>query len=428
MNSWRTAQSTVIGNSHIKADTECQDAHVVELVKDGQWAIAVVCDGAGSAPRSQEGASHVSRFIADTLVDLVAQFDSRAPGPWLNDYVIQKILEVREELRELAGDDDVKVLNCTLVACLVGPDGGFTFHIGDGNIVGGYENPNSPNAEIEVFHSLPENGEYANETYFITESDWVKHLRFKSVPALDWFLCCSDGGAALAMANEENLKLGFIVPVITQVFSSEDASTSSAKLSKYLSDPQADAVTGDDKTIVLACKPIVIEKMHKYFPEAERQSGNASSPKANSLIQKKRNNLKPFGDSNTPHSVFVLDGSSQRKKLAAITTLIFLLLIGLRMLPMAPFGSIGYDRIDYGNGKIYNGKVKDKTPNGIGVMSYADGSASFGNWTQEVRSGEIASRDPNGTISIEYWCNGQILEQNPPCNIGDVAQEEPLAE
>jgi hypothetical protein len=286
LNSWNVAHSTVIGANHIKAGTKCQDAHVVELIDDGQWVISVVCDGAGSAPRSLEGARHVSRYIADVLVDLVAQFKLKPPGPWINDFIIQQILNVRAELHELASNDEIKALNCTLVACLIGPNGGFSFHIGDGNIVGGYRNKNSSAERIELYHSLPENGEYANETYFITENDWVKHLRFRSVPPLDWFLCCSDGGTSLVMNNEKEIKQGFLLPVITAVFGSDDKIDSSARLAKFLGDPKADTVTGDDKTIVLACKPSVLDRINDYFPSTATSTDKIKISKEDAISKK----------------------------------------------------------------------------------------------------------------------------------------------
>ena len=270
MESWITAQASVVGSSHIESGSPCQDAHVVREIKANEWLVAVVCDGAGSASRSDEGAQYVANFVADEFCRLADLFDSRPPGSWINDFLLERILELRAELKSLAGKDDIQELNCTLVACLVGPDGGFSLHIGDGNLVGGYTEKDHNPPTRNLYHSLPENGEYANETFFITENHWVKHIRLTSLPPLDWVLCLSDGGAALAMEGEKTLKDKFLIPVINDVFKHEDSESRLALLEKYLKDPKADSVTSDDKTMVVACKSSVIVDMEEYITKAQQ--------------------------------------------------------------------------------------------------------------------------------------------------------------
>jgi hypothetical protein len=57
---WRYAASSVIGTSHLKIGTSCQDANECQLLSsasDEEIFVAVLSDGAGSAEHSEEGSN-----------------------------------------------------------------------------------------------------------------------------------------------------------------------------------------------------------------------------------------------------------------------------------------------------------------------------------------------------------------------------------
>lgn len=279
MHKWTTAHASVIGASHISTNTPCQDASVILTTQADEWLVIVVSDGAGTATRAEEGATYVSQFFSEELIKLVSELNTRAPGHWINDFVIEKVLETRKALRQLSKSDEIRDFNCTLVACLLGPKGGFSIHIGDGAIVGGYRSENQGEVSNHLFISEPENGEYANETFFITEGDWIKHLRITPMPALDWVICCTDGGCSLSMINDRDIKQGFLEPVIKEIFDIKDKKYRNEKLSHFLSDPKANKVTGDDKTIAIAIK------LEKTFPNyQDSQELQNKIPKEKLLI------------------------------------------------------------------------------------------------------------------------------------------------
>lgn len=255
---WIIASASVIGSSHQKTSAPCQDASVIQISESGEWVAIVVSDGAGTASHSQEGSSFLATFFARSLISLSAELSSRAPGQWINDYVIERILEARHSLRAKADSDDISKYHCTLVACLLGPSGGFAIHIGDGAIFGGRagHGPISGEAELNdnFFISAPDNGEYSNETYFVTEGNWIKNLRITPMPRLDWIYACTDGGTALSMVSDKEPKEGFIVPVLKEVLNKSNTADRNATLVDILANPQADKVTGDDKTIAIACR------------------------------------------------------------------------------------------------------------------------------------------------------------------------------
>ena len=274
---WLTANASVRGASHVKTGAPCQDESFVKTSPDGKWVVLVVSDGAGTAGRADEGSKHVVKYFSEELLKLVKALEDQPPGNWVNDFVIEKVLETRKSLRRLAQADNIRDFNCTLVACLQGPHGGFSIHIGDGSIVGGYRERSNGDEVGRLFVSNPENGEYANETFFITEKDWIRHLRITPMPKLDWVLCCTDGGGALALVNDDTPKIGFLEPVMERLFQFDDQQLRQKALADYLSDVQSNKVTGDDKTLALAIQPSKVQNLDWYKP-TELTNG-ASIPK-----------------------------------------------------------------------------------------------------------------------------------------------------
>jgi len=267
---WESVGVSAVGSSHLKTGTPCQDTCVTRYSADGEWIAVVVSDGAGSASRSQEGSAYVSKFFADELLRLVEHLKTRPPGNWISDFIIEKVLQTRNQLRDYSNSDDLSDFHCTLVACLQGPSGGFAVHLGDGAIVGGYTKGTSNQVVKETFLSEPENGEYANETYFVTESSWVKHLRIAPLPKMDWFICCTDGGESLIFRSRSELKHGFLEPVFAELRSLTTTTDRVDKLKRFLEDPQAEKVTGDDKTLVFVGQKTFIGNF-KDYPLSARQ-------------------------------------------------------------------------------------------------------------------------------------------------------------
>jgi hypothetical protein len=270
MSIWYTSGSSIIGQSHISTNTPCQDKHQIRTSLNGEWIAIAICDGAGSAEFSEQGATITSSYFCSELIRLSEQLQTRAPGGWINDFVISCVLNVRESLRSAAGIDDLRGYHCTLVSALLGPTGGFAIHIGDGAIFGGTFNSDLNNKSTELnsnfFISKPENGEYANETFFITEGNWIKHLRITPLPALSWFVACTDGGASLLLDNDLTVKPKFLAPFLEKQIN--DKFVNKNYINEILSDPQANKLTADDKTIVVAVRNIesIIKHSIQFTP------------------------------------------------------------------------------------------------------------------------------------------------------------------
>jgi hypothetical protein len=306
MQNWLYSGASVMGQSHQISNVPCQDKFSCKVSGDGRWLSVAVSDGAGSALNAEAGAEITSTIFCEELLGLSKQLDTRAPGEWINDFVVECVLKVRNQLRTKAKSDDIKSFHCTLVAALVGPEGGFSIHIGDGSIFGGQFKNDTKSGEVELNShfviSKPENGEYTNETFFITEGNWIKHLRVTPLPKLDWVVACTDGGAALILEKEIEVKPKFLVPFFQELIS--DKFTKNNYISEVLSDPKANALTTDDKTIFVAMRSSSIQARPLIFTKNESVKVNSPAEPKQALQPEEQNTQVGLGvKKNSPKSI-----------------------------------------------------------------------------------------------------------------------------
>ena len=297
MTNWVYSYSSVIGQGHIQTGLPCQDSSSVLESADGQWLAIAVSDGAGSAKHSELSSRFITDFFSKSLISLSEELGKREIGAWINDYVVECILKARNELRKLANSDNLRDYHCTLVACLLGETGGFLIHIGDGAVIGGKTIPTE--TKSDYFSSLPENGEYSNETFFVTEGDWIKRLRITPINSVDWIMLGTDGGTSLSMVNDSEPKWGFVVPLFEMIKKEKDLDKRNAKLKSVLADTQADKLTGDDKTICLAFrKGAAIDKAEAKQIESDTEIPSLDQTEKKGpqedLVQEQRSNKPSF--------------------------------------------------------------------------------------------------------------------------------------
>jgi hypothetical protein len=259
-NAWLVTKAVVRGKSHIDRGMPCQDYCDVQVSHDGRWLVAVVSDGAGTAARAEEGARLVAQHVARSLLDEIAKIETRGPGVWLKDRVHATLIDVREQLRD-AGPD-IRAFSSTLVGVLVGPTGGFFFHIGDGAALGSHatllDGPGGDQGAIglwtEIVISEPENGEFANETFFVTQDDWDKHLRSSILSGgTDIVVLMSDGAMPFVVQNGMP-NSPFIDPLIAQLLRTPDAGQRDRLVQQYLESPETYPITNDDKTLFIGLR------------------------------------------------------------------------------------------------------------------------------------------------------------------------------
>jgi len=246
---FRVFAAAAIGSSHLEGNIPCQDAFA--HARAGDVLVAVVCDGAGSASHSHVGSSRFARAVADALAERAAQIPEAlcdADPADLAEAARLAISAERSALRSLADEEGVALdaFAATLVCAVIGPGGGWFLHVGDGigacELAGGGE-----------VLSLPENGEYANETYFVTGSAWSEHLRMTAIPGPVRVLALMSDGAAPFVMGKGNTGLfrPFMDPV-ERFLAATDEATGSAGLAGTLGDPRTHTITTDDKTLLVA--------------------------------------------------------------------------------------------------------------------------------------------------------------------------------
>ena len=238
---WRIYAASAIGKGHIDGGIPCQDAF--SQVSGDEWVVAVVCDGAGSAAKSEIG----SRACADAISSFLAKCVGD-PTAVCERSIVERAVEAARagiDGHAVALNVSSRELACTLVGAVLHGQGGYLFHIGDGMAV-------VELAEGPPVLSLPENGEYSNETYFVTDADWQAHLRV--VPFSGVIRCLtlmSDGPMPFAINRERTgLFDPYMAPVKSFLSTAGEAEGSEA-LQATLLDERTWSITSDDKTILL---------------------------------------------------------------------------------------------------------------------------------------------------------------------------------
>lgn len=238
---WRVFAASSIGKSHIDGGLPCQDAYGSSF--DNGRLVAVVCDGAGSANKSDIGARECADSICKFLSGVVGSSSS-----CITPSVIEQAIEVARAHLQLCTYDigvSLRELACTVVGVLLFQDGGCLFHIGDGMAV-------IELADDSSTLSLPENGEYANETYFVTGDDWRFHLRITSFSGtIRCISLMSDGAMPFAVNRGKTAMFGPFIDPVRSFLATVDEAVGSEALLATLADERTWSITNDDKSLLL---------------------------------------------------------------------------------------------------------------------------------------------------------------------------------
>jgi hypothetical protein len=248
---WKAGGISVAGFAHEEDDIPCQDAYAFKIRDDG-WLVAAVADGAGSVAKSHIGAQAyvsavVGRFAAEP--DLSAMTEEAMVGSFIDEInsTTQILLDTDVDGATLS-DVSRSEFAATIVMVVGHADGGTFFHVGDGAGVA-LKLMNFADAVI----SKPQNGEYANETYFVTMDDWEDHLRITSFDnTFDTVVLMSDGVTPMAMTKGCEAPFpSFVRPVIEYLLKA-DPEVGQTTLHNTLTQDKIRAITGDDKTLFWA--------------------------------------------------------------------------------------------------------------------------------------------------------------------------------
>jgi hypothetical protein len=252
---WRTAYASVVGTSHIKTGSPCQDTGgcaVVAAPDDSEILVAAVSDGAGTACRSEAGSAlAVGRFLTEFA-------EAAGADPQLSSidrgFVDKWLVSFRDQIAEMAETEGQHIRDyaCTLLGAVIGPHRSAYLQIGDGAIVVAGEEAGEYNW---IF--WPQHGEYANSTYFLTQDDAAEALLFETGPPVHEIALFSDGIERLVLDLSTKIVHSPAFSPIFQWLAStnpDESASPSPALATYLASDHVNSRTDDDKTLVMATR------------------------------------------------------------------------------------------------------------------------------------------------------------------------------
>lgn len=241
---WRVAGTSVAGPCH--ANDDCQDRHHIHVTSGGVL-IAVVSDGAGSARYAAEGAALLCHHVGEALGRAIGRSKPKDFAA-LSAAVEQGVSNARVAAEALGAERGagLDAFHATLVGAVAAPGkGGLFFHIGDGAALA-----IAPDTDRWLL-SPPHNGEYADTTYFFTESDWQSNLRFSPIdPGFETIFVMSDGVTELGLKGTQP-HMPFFEPIGRYLAGATRAEGELA-LRATLDSEAVRERTNDDKTLVWA--------------------------------------------------------------------------------------------------------------------------------------------------------------------------------
>ena len=259
-NDWKYTYVSVIGASHQKVNSPCQDSSICQVIQDingEEVLVAVVSDGAGSAKFSDHGSSlacslfvkEVTNYLAEEkrVKDLEVSFFEN----WIDQYqdvISSHAKDFKATIREFA---------CTLVAAIVGNDHAAFFQVGDGAIV--ILDPEPESGEDHYKWSFwPAKGEYENTTFFITDPKVKKNIQFDVLPkSVEEVSLFTDGIQHLTLHYQsKTVHNPFFKPMfhVLRKVDKGNLVNLNSSLEKFLSSERINEKTDDDKTLLLASR------------------------------------------------------------------------------------------------------------------------------------------------------------------------------
>jgi hypothetical protein len=252
--SWRYVSAIAVGTSHVRSDTGCQDrcAGTVVACPDGaEVFVGVVSDGAGSAAFAERGAALVCERLPVLVRDALAS--SSDLDAVSDDDVRTWFLLLRDELRAQAGDTDAELreFSATVLLAVASDHQTLCASVGDGAVVvrAGAAAP----FEVALW---PEGGEYANQTYFLTDDAVAERVAIRRFDGVSDVIAFSDGLQQLALERSSKTAFEpFFAPLVRTVRESPIPPEELARsLAAYLDSDAVNRRTDDDKALVVGCR------------------------------------------------------------------------------------------------------------------------------------------------------------------------------
>jgi hypothetical protein len=253
--SYKASCAQIVGKSHLGSETPCQDYASARIQHD--FACIALADGAGSRLHSAHGAravvKAVTRALATRFEEMWAQSEA-SPHEVSNELIVC----CRNALERQAKDLGCQISDLASTLALVAHSKGrfLAAHVGDGCII--YQRDDG---EIAIL-SHPDNGEYANTTFFMTDPDVRTRFRLYRGESAQGsgFVIMSDGTAESLYRKADKSPATTAIRKLLSWCSTSAPDAMRAALEKNLQHSFAAKSTDDCSLGVLALAPRGVPK------------------------------------------------------------------------------------------------------------------------------------------------------------------------
>jgi serine/threonine protein phosphatase PrpC len=246
---WQVVAASVCGTSHLKNQQLCQDAHHWQLLADNVL-VAAAADGAGSASQGKVGAMVAVETAIENISMKDITRDALADDEVVRSLLTDAILAARKAVEDeaAAANKQIQDLATTLIVMVASPEVVAVAQIGDGVAVA------KDSAGNLLALTLPDSGEYINETTFLTSPGALETAQMRLWrEAIVNVGVLTDGLQMLAL----NMVIGephkpFFFPLFDFVANSQDKTVAKEQLVKFLGSERITQRTDDDLTLIIA--------------------------------------------------------------------------------------------------------------------------------------------------------------------------------
>ena len=159
------ATASLTGQRHLANGQYNQDSVYYELMPGSQGLIAAVSDGAGSARRAKDGSFLAARTAVKQTKRIILE-ESEGPAFAVRRGLFWARQAIKQQV-QIVPSHPIEEYHCTLVLIAWVGDLICGIQVGDGAAIVGTK-------EGYKMLTVPRQGEFANETYFITEPHYLQ--------------------------------------------------------------------------------------------------------------------------------------------------------------------------------------------------------------------------------------------------------------
>lgn len=226
------ASASLAGQRHLANGQVNQDSLYYELMPEGQGLIAAVSDGAGSASRAKDGSFLTARTAVKQTKRIILE-ESESPAFATRSGLLYARQAI-EQYVQIVPSHPIEDYHCTLVLIAWIGDLICGIQIGDGAAIVG-------TSEGYKMLTVPRQGEYTNETYFITEPHYLQTVFENEATNVDSVALFTDGLQKLAIDfQRKRANQAFMEQAIGSLSTSSQNIHSADPLTKNRNQPSAE--------------------------------------------------------------------------------------------------------------------------------------------------------------------------------------------